>query len=183
MSTKRKLPAELKKWVPPEADAVELQLEKDLKRSLTGAEREAIRAESRREVWLGKYISFGGNIAAACAFTGISRSCFNHWMALFPEFSAAVSEVTESKLDLAELQLMKNIEEGKEASLFFYLCNKGKHRGWQHINKIQNQTLNKINVTVKYAQPNGTAGPADVRGKSDGEPEKLELLTTFEEEK
>lgn len=39
-------------------------------------------------------------------------------------------EIIEGKLDFCEDQLMKNIEAGKEPSLFKYLDAKGKHRGY-----------------------------------------------------
>jgi hypothetical protein len=42
-------------------------------------------------------------------------------------------------IDIAESQLFQNLRKGKETSLFFYLCNKGKGRGWQSINKIENR--------------------------------------------
>lgn len=40
-------------------------------------------------------------------------------------------DVLDYNLDVAENQLMKNIKDGKEPSLFFFLKCKGRERGWQ----------------------------------------------------
>lgn len=52
----------------------------------------------------------------------------------------------ESLLDFAENMLFKNIKEGKEASIFYYLNNKGKSRGYNVGTTIQ--TENPVTITV-----------------------------------
>lgn len=42
----------------------------------------------------------------------------------------AQKDAEEKTLDLAESKLIANIREKKEASIFFYLKTKGKHRGY-----------------------------------------------------
>lgn len=47
-----------------------------------------------------------------------------------PSLQKVADETVELNLDLAESKLLKNIGDGKEASIFFYLKTKGKARGY-----------------------------------------------------
>lgn len=71
-----------------------------------------------------------GVVTSACKLTGIPRRTFYNWLEADPKFAAVVADMGEIALDFAESKLHKNIGDGKEASIIFYLKTKGKHRGY-----------------------------------------------------
>lgn len=145
----------------PEAVAgdVKKMLVADLGKPLTSQQIVAIDSEERRHAFMAAFFKYCGNIASACAFVGITRSTFNRWVQKYPEIKEQIEELNEAILDLAEQQLLKNIEAGKENSLFFLLCNKGKHRGWQDIRKLSAPQLNAIKININYPEKNSESQP------------------------
>lgn len=77
-----------------------------------------------------------GNISATCEAVGITRKTFYEWLEKSPEFKQRVEEIQESLIDFAESMLLKNIREGKETSIFFFLVNR-KPEKWKSITKVQ----------------------------------------------
>ncbi|MEA1964726.1 MAG: phBC6A51 family helix-turn-helix protein [Candidatus Aerophobetes bacterium] len=67
------------------------------------------------------------NVTAACDAVGISRQTYYEWRKE-EEFTQKCEEAEESLLDMAEVQLIKNIREGNERALEFYLCNRAPNR-------------------------------------------------------
>ena len=55
----------------------------------------------------------------------------------YPEVKEVLVELEETELDYTELKLHNNIKAGKEASIFFKLKTKGKHRGYIEKQEIQ----------------------------------------------
>ena len=47
-----------------------------------------------------------------------------------PEFAKAVEDIKEAQIDYVEGELIKNIAQGKETSIIFYLKSKAKKRGY-----------------------------------------------------
>ena len=84
----------------------------------------------RKQAALLAYEKTMGNISATCKEVGISRETFYRWMREDKKFETKVSEVGEANIDFAESMLLKNIREGKETSLIFFLKTKGKNRGY-----------------------------------------------------
>lgn len=78
-----------------------------------------------------------GNISATCRKVNISRETFYRYKREDPVFAERIHEINESNLDFAESVLLKNIREGKEASLIFYLKTQGKERGY--VEKVENE--------------------------------------------
>lgn len=78
-----------------------------------------------------------GNVSNACKSVGIARETFYRWLKEDPEFKEKADEVDEANLDFAETVLLKNIRDGKETSLIFFLKTKGKHRGY--VEKIEQE--------------------------------------------
>lgn len=140
------------------AEVVKARLKKELDRPLTGQEIAAVDSEERRKAFVHFFYEYNGNVAAACVATGIVRATFNRWLNQYPEIRATVEEATEAVLDLAEQQLMKNISEGKEQSLFFLLCNKGRHRGWQDIRRTPGPQIKSMKVYVGYPDKKESSG-------------------------
>ena len=72
-----------------------------------------------------------GLIYHACKKAGnISRSTYYRYMREDEEFAKAVEDIKEAQIDYVEGQLIKNISDGKETSIIFYLKSKAKERGY-----------------------------------------------------
>ena len=69
----------------------------------------------------------GCNITAACDAVGISRQTYYKWRKE-KEFNQKCEEAEESLTDMAEVQLIKNIREGNQKAVEFYLCNRASNR-------------------------------------------------------
>ena len=76
-----------------------------------------------------------GIVTKACESSGIGRTTYYEYYRDDPEFKKKVDELADVALDFAESQLHKNIGEGKEASVIFYMKTKGRDRGY--IEKIE----------------------------------------------
>jgi hypothetical protein len=78
-----------------------------------------------------------GIITSACREVGISHESYRQWCMSDPEFKKACEEARrngeELGLDEAESALFRNIKDGKESSIFYYLNNKGKDRGYSKL--------------------------------------------------
>ena len=59
---------------------------------------------------------------------GISRKCWYLWLKEHPDFAEAIEEAKEALIDRAETQIYKNILQGKETSLLFFLMNRAGDR-------------------------------------------------------
>ena len=72
-----------------------------------------------------------GLIYHACKKAGnISRSTYYRYIKEDPEFAKAVEDIKEAQIDYVEGELIKNIAQGKETSIIFYLKSKAKKRGY-----------------------------------------------------
>lgn len=70
------------------------------------------------------YESKAGNVAATCKATQMSRTKWYEMMKLDDEFRQAIKDVDAGLIDYAESTLYKNLRDGKETSLIFFLKNK-----------------------------------------------------------
>lgn len=71
-----------------------------------------------------------GLVTIACEEAGVSCPVYYTYMREDPEFNKAVTEINDRTLDYAESALLRNIQDGKETSLIFFLKCKGKERGY-----------------------------------------------------
>lgn len=126
--------------------------ESNMRRKPQATEKLQIIMECRKAEFLRHFIKFDGNIALACIISGVARRTYHEWKQSDPDFMDAVTEINEAQIDAAERALLQNVKDGKETSIFFYLCNKGRGRGWQSINKIQTAVINAPKIEVEYAE-------------------------------
>ncbi len=92
----------------------------------------------------------GGLKAEAARKLMCHPTTISHYIKRHPELEKVCQEAAEATLDLAEAQLIENIRQGKEPSIFFYLKCKGKSRGF--VEKDQAVTLEAmISVMEKMA--------------------------------
>ncbi len=88
-------------------------------------------AQNKKEKLLKALQETQGLIYHACKKAGnISRSTYYRYMKDDPEFAQAVEDIKEAQIDYVEGQLIKNISDGKETSIIFYLKSKAKKRGY-----------------------------------------------------
>lgn len=104
-------------------------------------------SSKKRKLMLEALKASGGNISIACAKAGVSRQSHYNWIDKFDSYKKEVDNIEASNVDLAETMLMKNIREGKETSLIFFLKTKGRDRGY-----IEKHA-------VEHSNPDGTMRP------------------------
>lgn len=93
-----------------------------------------------------------GIVTTACRMANVSRNAHYTWVREDDEYRRAVDDISEMALDFTESKLLKNIEKEKEASIFFHLKTKGKHRGY--VERVENDlttkgdSINEINLNI-----------------------------------
>ncbi|MQY79728.1 MAG: hypothetical protein GH151_11125 [Bacteroidetes bacterium] len=85
--------------------------------------------KKQQEQFLKIFENVAMNVSAACEKLGISRSTYYNWLER-EEFDQAVDNLRESRIDYAESKLMINISKEKESSIFYFLNNQARHRGY-----------------------------------------------------
>jgi len=78
-----------------------------------------------------------GNVSVACGAVSISRVTHYEWCKDDEEYKRDVDDIRESLFDFVESELRENIEDGKEASIFFFLKTQCKQRGYVEKQEIQ----------------------------------------------
>jgi len=96
------------------------------------------------------------NITQACEAAHIDRKTYYEWRKKYPDFDQKCDEVEASLVDIAESALLENIKKGKEASIFFFLCNRVPEK-WQSIQKVEH-TGNANNPLRIVYEPVGKKG-------------------------
>ncbi len=71
-----------------------------------------------------------GNVTLACKEAKVDRTTFYSYLKQDEDFAKECAMVKEQKKDFAENALVKNMKEGKEASIMFYLKTQCKDRGY-----------------------------------------------------
>lgn len=84
----------------------------------------------KMKAFLDAYDKALGNVSTACKMVGITRQTFYLWKKHDQSFTDRVDEIDQKNVDFAETMLLKNIREGRETSIIFYLKTKGKERGY-----------------------------------------------------
>ena len=108
-------------------------------------------AQNKKEKLLKALQETQGLIYHACKKAGnISRSTYYRYMREDEEFAQAVEDIKEAQIDYVEGQLIKNISDGKETSIIFYLKSKAKDRGYAEKLDITSggKTLTELKIEV-----------------------------------
>jgi hypothetical protein len=71
-----------------------------------------------------------GIVTPACKEVGVSRETFYRYYHEDDEFKEKVDELENLTLDYVESQLFKQIKDGSERSILFYMKYKGRRRGY-----------------------------------------------------
>jgi hypothetical protein len=81
-----------------------------------------------------------GVVTQATTAVGISRTQHYNWLKDDPEYAQAVNDVFEMSLDFAESKLFLAIKRDELQAIFYYLNNKGKRRGYNRPDHVQDDT-------------------------------------------
>lgn len=71
-----------------------------------------------------------GLVATACREIGLSTVTHYDYYKKDKLYKQKVDEINEREIDFSEQKLRENIDRGKQASIFFHLKCRGKHRGY-----------------------------------------------------
>jgi len=88
------------------------------------------RLSVKQKRFLKAFESALGNVSTASEKIGINRGTYYLWIRTNELFKEKVEEIENKNIDFAETMLLKNIRDGKEPSIFFYLKCKAKDRGY-----------------------------------------------------
>ena len=100
-----------------------------------------------------------GIVTPAAKSVGISRETHYRWIKEDAEYKKATDEINEIQMDFVENALFKNIKNGDNASILFYMKYKGKLRGYTDSIDIttNGKSINEIRlIEVKNNDINGT---------------------------
>jgi len=87
-----------------------------------------------------------GLVTPSCKTVGISRKTFYEYYKKDEEFAEAVDEINTTILDFVENQLFKNIKNGSDNAIKFYLQYKGKNRGYSAAEKVDHSGQIEIKI-------------------------------------
>lgn len=112
--------------------------------------------KERQEAFLNVFEDSNCQVYTASKKIGVTPSTVYYWMREDSEFAEKVVDIREKLLDFAEVQLMKNIKEGKETSLIFFLKCQGKHRGYVEKAKVEYEKDGDKNIkSIEIIVDNG----------------------------
>lgn len=107
------------------------------------------RKGQRKKMLLAALEKSFGVVTTACAKAGLDRQSFYNYYNEDPAFAKSVDEIKNVALDFAESQLFRNMSNGKEASVIFYLKTQGKGRGY--VEKVQTEVTGSGGGPVTFA--------------------------------
>ena len=95
------------------------------------------RIQEKQKLFLETYPRKACNVSLTCAAVSISRFTFYNWCKDNDEFAQACRDIEEGLVDRAESRLVECIDAHNVPAIIFFLCNKGKHRGWQNRHMLE----------------------------------------------
>jgi hypothetical protein len=142
-----------------------------------------LKMEDKKEMFLKALFNRAGFIKSACEDVGISRDTYYRWTDVDGKyngkgkyydagFTQRVKEVYSDFDGLAESQLIRNIQEGKETSLIFYLNNRHPER-WREKRVLEHESEGFL---VKFVDREKNENEGDISDKD------IEKNTTSREE-
>ena len=72
----------------------------------------------------------GGFVTHAAKMLGCNYNTVQNYINRYKELQLKQKEIDERYIDIAVSKLIQNVQSGQEASIFFFLKCKGKHRGY-----------------------------------------------------
>ena len=106
-------------------------------------------AHNKKELFLNIFEKKAGNISIACKAIGIGRRTYYNWIEEDKTFKEDIDNINESLIDFTENKLLQNIKAGKEASIFFFLKCKAKHRGYIERNELDISDMEPKTIIIE----------------------------------
>jgi len=123
---------------------------------------EAIATRMNKKAMIAALKKSLGIVSTAVLKVGINRATHYKWLDSDPEYKAAAEEVGEEVLDFAESKLFQNVNDGKEASVFFLLKCRGKGRGYVERQELEHNIGNGVSKFVFELHGDETGGSTEV---------------------
>jgi hypothetical protein len=101
-----------------------------------------------------------GRVYIAAQLLGCSHTTVYNYLDTYPTVAQAKDEYEGKEIDMVELQLMKQINQGNLGAIIYYLKTKGRKRGWTEKIDI-NLDINLVNETMAALEALGK-DPAQV---------------------
>lgn len=79
----------------------------------------------------------GCNVSAAAEMVAINRATHYQWIEKNEKYREAVNDLNERVKDLAESKLMRNINEGNQKAIEYFLDAKAKDRGYGQTKRLE----------------------------------------------
>lgn len=121
-----------------------------------------------------------GFVSQAASALGVSRTTLYVYINDSPTLQRVLEEEREASKDFAESKLLKNIEEGKETSLIFFLKTQAADRGYVDKQKVEVLVRNELEAALDALQEGLTIEEYErvlyVLSRGDS-PEAAKLLT------
>ncbi len=90
----------------------------------------------KQKLFIKAFEKHATNISRACDVVGIDRSTHYTWLSRNSTYKEKIQAIEEGMIDFAEGMLYKNMKEGKESSILFFLKTRGKKRGYTEKTEI-----------------------------------------------
>jgi predicted transcriptional regulator len=97
----------------------------------------------------------------AAKMLGCVTSTVTNYIERSKELQEIERDLLDEQLDFCHSQLLENIKQGKEPSLFFFLKCKGAHRGWQEKQIIEGPDGGPVQTLVKILTPKAVKDMSD----------------------
>lgn len=114
-------------------------------------QRSGLKNKEAKEKFLELYKKNACNISVTCSQVGVSRRWYYENRKKDSKFEEELASMEEEMIDFAETQLFRNIKEGKETSLIFFLKCKAKSRGYIERQEIDHSGNIDSNVTANVS--------------------------------
>ena len=90
-----------------------------------------------------------GILSAVARDLGVSRRTVARWVVKYKELQDALKNAREAVVDLAEVKLFQQVQEGNMTAIIFLLKCLGKDRGYIDKQQVEIEHSGKIEVTEK----------------------------------
>ena len=113
-----------------------------------GQDKKRLSSRKKKQAMLAALEKSMGIVLTAARTAGVSRNTHYRWLQEDPKYREAVEEFDDNALDFAESMLFKNVNDGKEASIFFLLKCRGKKRGYVERTEIDHGLGSEVSKFV-----------------------------------
>jgi len=109
---------------------------------------------TKQKLFIKAFEKHATNISRACTVVGIERSTHYSWLSRNATYKEKIVAIEESMIDFAEGMLYKNMKEGKESSILFFLKTRGKKRGYTEKTEIELTGDGLVNkIQIEFIEP------------------------------